>query len=137
MTVAGGVPEASPPPVTWLSPRTRPDSSRPFGHGGALSAERSRTNEEREQARQRIEREREIRRIVQAAFGSRFSGAAPVGDILREHLTEQEIEDLVTGLRPLADLLPMLGCRPMANETATVVSPWRNGDGDDGAPKCA
>ncbi|MCW2245137.1 hypothetical protein M2352_000728 [Azospirillum fermentarium] len=126
--VAGGMPEASPRPVTRLSPRTRPDSTRPVEHDGALPAGRSRVDNERKEARQRIEREREIRRIVQAAFGARFSGAVPVGEILRERLTEQEIEDLVTGMRSLADLLPMLGCQPIANETAAVVSPWRNGD---------
>lgn len=135
--VAGGVSEASSPPVTWLSPRTRPDSTRPVEHDGALPVGRGRTSDEREEARRRIEREREIRRIIQAVFGSRFSGAVPVGEILRERLTEQEIEDLVTGMRPLADLLPMLGCQPIANETAAVVSPWRNGDRDDGSPKCA
>jgi hypothetical protein len=135
--VARGAPEASPPPVTRLSPRTRPDSTRPVEHDGALLVGRSRTSDEREEARRRIEREREIRRIIQAVFGSRFSGAVPVGEILRERLTEQEIEDLVTGMRPLADLLPMLGCQPIENETAAVVSPWRNGDRDDDTPKCA
>lgn len=85
----------------------------------------------------RIEREREIRRIVQDAFRSRFTGVVPVGDIVRERLTEREIEQLVTGARPMTDLLSMLGRQPIANESDGTDGLQRDGGAVGSAPKCA
>ena len=136
-SVAGGVSAASPAPVTRLSPRTRPDSPRPVEHGGGVPSGRSRTAEERGEAQRRIEREREIRRIVHDAFRSRFTGAVPVGDIVRERLTEQEIEQLVTGARPMSDLRAMLGRQPVTDESDGAIGPQRDGGAVGSAPKCA
>ncbi|MBP2227163.1 hypothetical protein J2847_000430 [Azospirillum agricola] len=134
---AGGVSAASPAPVTRLSPRTRPDSARHVEHGGGAPPGRGRTAEERREAQRRIEREREIRRIVRDAFRSRFTGVVPVGDIVRERLTEQEIEQLVTGARPMTDLLALLGCQPVANESDGATGPQCDAGAVGGAPKCA
>lgn len=136
-SVAGEVSAASPAPVTRLSPRTRPDSPRPVEHGGGVPSGRGRSVEERAVVQRRIEREREIRRIVQDAFRSRFTGVVPVGDIVRERLTEREIEQLVTGARPMTDLLSMLGRQPIANESDGTDGLQRDGGAVGSAPKCA
>lgn len=98
---------------------------------------RSRTTEERGEAQRRIEREREIRRIVHDAFRSRFTGVVPVGDIVRERLTEQEIEQLVTGARPMTELLAMLGRQPIANEADGTGGRQCDGGAEGIAPRCA
>lgn len=102
--VTGGVTAASPPPVTRLSPRTRPHTTRPSEQSPLHPVDR-------DTARERMTREQAVRQIVQATCDDRSEGPVPVGAVLRRRLSEVEIDAFVTGARPLDELRRLLADR--------------------------
>lgn len=69
---------------------------------------RLRQERERRAAIQRMDREPELRTVVQTMFSDSATTPAAIARIVHQHLTATEIDDLIVGTRPMSDLPVLL-----------------------------